>query len=418
MILAHGRNRLASALITLRKKPLMPHSEVPKSSLPFDRVVDNSVYYDASVYEKEITNIFGRTWLLACHESDLTEPGDFVTTTLAGAPVIIARDRDQRLRAYLNVCRHRACKVVSEELGHASAFRCPYHFWVYSLEGELVGLSGAKSYEGTGFEKSDHHLIEFSCESTLGLVFVHFGKAPTSLVEWLGPTVISTLQTPLANAEFTVISRWSMDMPVNWKVFAENVRDGYHVPFVHPFFRAASPAGQYNLSQNGHAVQQLGMDPAGIEPEVWEQLRKNPLPGAEVGDGYIVNLFPDSTVTLRSNVISIDTQNVVSPDKVVLQNLTLGLVGDDDDVVANRKLAQKIWFQNPLEMEDYPIFLAQQEGLTSRKLAYSVIARGQDATVGERGDDNRLRQFWSQWRLLMGAEFNSIGDVQPGTVDA
>ncbi|MDI9897379.1 aromatic ring-hydroxylating dioxygenase subunit alpha [Rhodococcus sp. IEGM 1381] len=396
----------------------MPETVNASSSLPFDRVVDSSVYYDAATYEKEVSDIFGQSWLLACHESELTEPGDFVTTTLAGAPVIIARDKNRDLRAYLNVCRHRACKVVSEDAGHASAFRCPYHFWVYSLEGELVGLSGAKSYEGTGFEKSDHNLIEFTCESTLGLVFVHFGKAPTSVVEWLGPTVHSTMATPLANAEFTVISRWSMEMPVNWKVFAENVRDGYHVPFVHPFFRAASPAGRYSLHDNGHAVQQLGMDPEGMEPELWEQLRKNPLPGVEVGDGYIVNLFPDSTVTLRSNVVSIDTQHVLSPDKVVLHNLTLGLVGDDDEVMENRKLAQKTWFQNPLEIEDYPIFLAQQEGLTSRKLPYSVIARGQDASEGERGDDNRLRQFWSQWRLLMGTKFNSLSDVQPGSVDA
>ncbi len=151
---------------------------------------------------------------------------------------------------------------------------------------------------------------------------------PGSLSEWLGDPIIDVLTTPLADGEFEVFQHSANEIPINWKVYAENIRDGYHVPFVHPFFRKASPPGRYSLHPNWHAVQRLGMDPDGTETELWEQLRQAPLPGVEVGDGYIINVFPDLAITLRSNVISIDSQRAVDSTTVVLENRTLGLIGD------------------------------------------------------------------------------------------
>jgi phenylpropionate dioxygenase-like ring-hydroxylating dioxygenase large terminal subunit len=377
-----------------------------------DRVVDNRVYSDPEVFTREVSHVFGGSWLFVCHESEVAGVGDFVATNLCGSPVLVTRDHEERVRAYFNVCRHRGCRVVMEDSGHASAFRCPYHFWVYSLEGELVGMSGPESYEGSGFRQEDHPLVELSCDTVHGLVFVHFDESPPALADWLGPEMIEGIGKPLADGDYTVIKRNNWDMPINWKIFAENVRDGYHVPFVHPFFRKASPPGPYFLYRNGHALQRLGMDPNGIEPDLWAKIRLHPLPGVEEGEGYIANIFPDCNITLRSNVISIDTQRTIGIDRVMLENRTLGLRGDSEDVLEVRRLSQETWFQNPVELEDLPIFLAQQEGITSPHVRYSVVARGQDSITGTRGDDNRLRHFWTQWRALMGTEANSIeGDM-------
>lgn len=376
--------------------------------LALDRKVDNRVYSDPDVYKLEVERIFERSWLFACHESEVAETGDYISTSLGGSPILITRDGEGRLRAYFNVCRHRGCKVVQDDEGHASAFRCPYHFWVYSLEGELVGISGEQAYEGTGFRKEDYPLVEIDCEAVLGMVFVHLRPEPEPLREWLGPEMFDALETPLADPRLKVISKKTYELPINWKVFAENVRDGYHVPFVHPFFRESSPPGTYNLYRNGHALQRLGMDPKGIEPELWEKIRHFPLPGVEEGEGYIANIYPDANVTLRSNVISIDTQRSLGIDKVVLENRTLGLADDSEEQTEVRKLSQKTWFQNPVELEDMPIFVAQQEGIVSPHVPVSVIARGVDASEGTRGDDNRLRHFWTAWRELMGTEANSI----------
>jgi phenylpropionate dioxygenase-like ring-hydroxylating dioxygenase large terminal subunit len=383
-------------------------TESGSTTLAPERIVDNRTYSDPEVYARESSRIFERSWLFVCHQSEVAETGDFIATTLAGSPILVTRDHDGRVRAYFNVCRHRGCKVVMDDAGHASAFRCPYHFWVYSLEGELVGLSGEESYEGTGFRKQDYPLIEIACDVALGLVFIHIAPEPTPLADWLGPVMLEGLATPLANPRLTVISKKTYELPLNWKVFAENVRDGYHVPFVHPFFRAASPPGGYRLFRNGHAIQVLGVDPSGIEPALWEQIRQHPFPGVAEGEGYIANIFPDANVTLRSNVVSIDTQRSIGIDRVVIENRTLGLADDGAEQTEIRQLSQRTWFQNPVELEDMPIFIAQQEAVTSPHVRTSVIARGADALEGTRGDDNRLRQFWTRWRELMGTNANSI----------
>jgi phenylpropionate dioxygenase-like ring-hydroxylating dioxygenase large terminal subunit len=380
-------------------------------TIPGDRIVDNRVYTDPDVFDAEVECVFEHVWLLACHESEVASTGDFVTTELAGTPVIVNRDREGRVRAFCNTCRHRGSLVVADERGTCSAFRCPYHSWLYSLEGELVGIPGEEAYEGSGVRRQDFPLVELACDTFCGLVFVSLADEPEPLRAWLGPMVTGVLQRPLALGDYEVITSHHHDLVVNWKVFAENARDGYHVPFVHPFFRKYSPPREYHLGDHGHAVQHLGMDFTGMEPELRDPLSRYPLPGLEVGEGYIVNVFPDLAITVRSNVVSLDFQRAHGPTQTVLENRTLGLVDDTDEMRAARARSQRAWFSDPLEEEDYPIFMVQQRGVSSRKVRSSVIARGSDATSGTRGDDNRLRHFWGEWRRLLGVAGNSLAGM-------
>lgn len=377
------------------------------TKIAVDRIVDNRTYWDPRVYELEMERIFSKAWMFVCHESELRQPGDYVTTEIAHSPILVNHDRSGKLRAFFNTCRHRANLVVADESGHCSSFRCPYHFWVYSLEGELIGIPEETAYDGTGFKKEDFSLVEVACDSVLGLVFVSLDPQE-SLRDWLGQRLIDVLRTPLEGIELETSHRKELPVTANWKVWAENSRDGYHVPFVHPFFRKASPPGEYTLLDNGHAVQRLGMDPKGIEPDLWEKIKQHPLPGLEVGEGYIVTLFPDLAITVRSNVVSINTQRIHGPQSVTLQDRVLGLVGDSPEVREIRRLSWMTWFNNPVELEDHPIFESQQRGVSSRGVRYSIIARGEQKQVGLRGDDNRLRHFWVQWRAMMGVEANSI----------
>jgi methanesulfonate monooxygenase large subunit len=372
------------------------------------RWVDNRLYTDPRTFELETERIFMKTWLFAGHESEAREPGDYFTTTLLEQPLIVVRGADGVMRAFYNTCRHRGSRVLMDACGHAAALRCPYHNWVYDLSGRLIGIPGEEAYDGSGFVKEENPLVAVRCEVELGLVFVSFNDEAPSLRDYLGPKIVETLSTPLANGRFELVKYKGYDLPVNWKVFAENARDGYHVPFVHPFFRKASPPGPYYLHANGHAVQRLGMDPAGIDPQLWERLQEYTLPGVATGDGYIVTLFPDATITLRSNVISIDSQRALGPKAVRMESRVLGLAGDSEEVRAVRELGHATWFLDPVELEDGPIFVAQQQGVAAKGVRYSVIARGADATTGTRGDDNRLRQWWTAWRTAMGVDLNSL----------
>jgi phenylpropionate dioxygenase-like ring-hydroxylating dioxygenase large terminal subunit len=376
-----------------------------------ERIVDNRVYTDQRVFDAEVAQIFERVWMFACHESEIRRPGDFLTMTIAGTPLIVNRDGEGTVRAFCNTCRHRGSLVVADEKGHCKAFRCPYHSWGYSLGGQLLSIPGEEAYDGTGFRKDDFPLVSVGCESVLGFVFVNLSDAPQPLAEWLGPDVIDVLSKPMADGDYEVFYQHSDPLPVNWKIFAENGRDGYHVAFVHPFLRSGSPPGTYHLFDHGHAVQHLSMDPKSVEPEIWEEMAKYPLPGLTVGEGYIVNVFPDVAIQVRSNVVSIDFQRIIGPSEIVMENRTLGLAGDTSDMVAARRLNSRYWVTDRVQLEDYPVFRSQHQGVTSRKVRYSIIARGADGTTGTRGDDNRLRQFWTEWRRLLGVRFNSLDDL-------
>src|SRR5580704_9755800 len=111
-------------------------SALPEWAPPLDpsRWVDNRVYTDPQVYAREVERIFDRTWLFACHESEVHSAGDYFTTTLFGSPLLIVRGKDDVVRAFYNTCRHRGSQVVGTACGHATSFRCPYHFWVFSTE--------------------------------------------------------------------------------------------------------------------------------------------------------------------------------------------------------------------------------------------------------------------------------------------
>ncbi|HXF34400.1 MAG TPA: aromatic ring-hydroxylating dioxygenase subunit alpha [Candidatus Acidoferrales bacterium] len=371
------------------------------------RVVANRVYYDQAIYQAEIENIFSRCWQLVCHESEVAAPGQFLATRIADSPVVIVRGKDEKLRAFYNTCRHRGSRVVMEQCGEATSLRCPYHFWVYSLEGELIGVPGEEAYDGSGFRKEDFPLVELRCDTMFGLVFVNPDEHAMSLAEWLGDDIVETLRTPLGGAEFVVTKKRSHDLSVNWKVWAENARDGYHVPFVHEFFRKASPPGEYKLCANGHAIQRVGMDQNGMEPALWDAMMAERLPGMGPLDGYVMTLFPDGFLMVRSNFVSIDMQHRVDATHLRFEERLLGVKGETPDVTERRSMGQEAFLWGPLLREDFPIFAAQQEGVMSRGVANSIIARGRDTTTGLRGDDNRLRHFWQQWRSMMGTERNA-----------
>ncbi len=100
------------------------------------------------MYAREVERIFDKTWLFACHESEVRNAGDYVTTTLIGSPLVVVRGKDGVVRAFYNTCRHRGSQVVGEPCGNATSFRCPYHFWVFSTEGDLIGIPGEEAYNG------------------------------------------------------------------------------------------------------------------------------------------------------------------------------------------------------------------------------------------------------------------------------
>jgi hypothetical protein len=136
-------------------------------------------------------------------------------------------------------------------------------------------------------------------------------------------------------------------------------------------------------------------------------LSHEPLPGLGPLDGYVMTLFPDGFLMVRSNFVSIDMQHQHGPTSLTFEERLLGVKGEPPEVTERRSMGQEAFLWQALNNEDFPIFLSQQEGVGSRGVRQSIIARGVEASTGLRGDDNRLRQFWRQWRAMMGTEENA-----------
>jgi phenylpropionate dioxygenase-like ring-hydroxylating dioxygenase large terminal subunit len=365
------------------------------------------------LFTAEQERIFGEVWNLVCHECEIPAPGAYITRDVAGCPMIIARDQDGRLRAFYNTCRHRGSVVAVEPKGSCKAFVCPYHNWCYALDGHLTAVPGIESLAGTGFRKEDYGLIEARVDSLYGLVFVCQSDAAPSLAEFIGPELASWLYKPFALADLVLLEHRQIEVKANWKTNAENARDGYHVPNVHPFLKRASAPRPYHMFPGPHALQELSVNEAAIDEELWASMQEHPLPGLGPYDGYVAVLFPDTFVLTRSNFVEIETQLVLAPDLTIIEDRVYGLRGDTGEVREIRLKSWTTWVGNVVAHEDIPILQLQQRGLTTRKVPRSIIARqgmhpgGQRIGQANRGDDERLRQFWKHWRQMMGLAHNA-----------
>jgi phenylpropionate dioxygenase-like ring-hydroxylating dioxygenase large terminal subunit len=379
------------------------------------RTVHNSVYSEEA-FALETDRIFRRAWYLLCHDSEVPEPGSFLRRRLGGDPVLVVRGADGIVRGFHNVCRHRGSLVAPDERGCVRALVCPYHHWSYSTtDGSLLGVPHEEAYDSTGFARGDFGLVPLRCESVHGFVFGCIDPSAPPLEEYLGSGVLSLLAGPLSEISLEVFHLEQAPFAANWKTFAENIRDGYHVPFVHPWLRRASPPQPYSLLGNYHAVQQLRLAREAVTEEEWRTTTSHPLPGMENGDGFVLTIFPDSLIIVRSGEVHTMTVIPLSASASVLEIRVLGVAGDSAEVRAARRACYDLWSakQPP---EDTEILQYQQQGLASRSVRVSLVARGADATGGTRGDDNRLRQFWAGWRAYMGVDGNGV--AQQGDVPA
>ncbi|MFO0996363.1 MAG: aromatic ring-hydroxylating dioxygenase subunit alpha [Alphaproteobacteria bacterium] len=192
-------------------------------------------YTSEAAYAAEMEHIFGKSWLFAGDVARLEHPGDYWSLTLAGVPVLVLRDRDGAIRAFANTCRHRGCRLVPPGNGNRRAIKCGYHGWVYGLDGKLMGAPQME--HTTGFEKADYGLHPVRSAVWGPFLFLSLDRAAPPFEETLGDFCKLFDGYPLD--QLIVARRAAVTVKCNWKVYAENLMESYHIPYVH----AASIAG-------------------------------------------------------------------------------------------------------------------------------------------------------------------------------
>ena len=190
-------------------------------------------YHNAEFHELEKEYLFLSNWMLVCHVSEVPNAGDFATLRLMGERALVVRGEDGELRAFYNVCRHRAAAVVQGRTGSCSStgIRCPYHGWVYGLDGSLKAVPAEATFPG--LNKAEYGLKPLDLEVCLGFVFVRFRSVGPSVAERLSPYMAEI--APYRLEEMAPYGEpWSADYDVDWKNAIDNYLEGYHVPVGHP----------------------------------------------------------------------------------------------------------------------------------------------------------------------------------------
>ena len=185
-------------------------------------------YHDPQVYERERTEIFGREWLYFGPAERLRATGDYLAADVCGWDIVVVVGADGERRGFHNVCRHRAGPLVAAGDGHRSAFVCGYHGWVYELDGRL---RSARDFGGE-VDAAACSLMTVRVEEWRGLLFVNLDADAAPLLEALGEFAAACAAFPMES--FAWHSDLAHDVEANWKTYADNYLEGYHIPLVHP----------------------------------------------------------------------------------------------------------------------------------------------------------------------------------------
>ncbi|MSP82289.1 MAG: aromatic ring-hydroxylating dioxygenase subunit alpha [Alphaproteobacteria bacterium] len=193
-------------------------------------------YTDPAILEREQSRIFARNWSLFGPAAGLEAAGAWRAERINGWPIMVVRGRDGALRAFHNVCRHRASALMADGAGRCDIIRCPYHGWAYGTDGALQ-LAPNFGADPT-FDRADFGLLPLRLDTWLGLVFVCPQPTVVDLPTWLGaiPGLCSAYRDP---ATMTYHGSFVVSGAANWKTYCDNTCEGYHLPHVHPRLAAA-----------------------------------------------------------------------------------------------------------------------------------------------------------------------------------
>ena len=215
-------------------RPLDAVIESYARDAPLDRAatIPADWYVDPRVFELECRTVFARSWQHAARVDQLREPGQYVSSELAtGDPIVVVRGQDDVTRGFFNVCRHHAAAVVTEAEGSAAVFRCPYHGWTYSLDGEL---KGTPDFAGVcDFDRTANGLVPIETAAWEHWIFARPEPNALAFAAFAGADFLRHIRE-LRLDSLHWMERRHYVLDCNWKVFVDNYLDGgYHVPHLH-----------------------------------------------------------------------------------------------------------------------------------------------------------------------------------------
>jgi choline monooxygenase len=324
-------------------------------------------YTDPAILDLEKSRIFRRTWQLVgtlsqpCGQTangvplTISDPETFFTAEVIGEPVVIVRDNHGALRAFSNVCRHRA-GPIAQGCGSKSVLRCGYHGWTYTLDGQLIGTPDVDGVEF--FDRSTIGMVPLRLETWEQLIFVNFDQNVEPLSTYLGE--IPEQARGFQFAGLQLVERRDYIIDCNWKVYVDNYLEGYHIPIAHPGLMREIDYANYRTDTYRYYSQQFAPIRVMKPEDVGERFYP---PGSGLQEALYFWIFPNLMLNIYPDNLSINLVVPLSHEKT-LTIFEWFFHGAHSEKVQER-IKSAVAFSDEVQQEDIDLCRNVQRGLNS-----------------------------------------------------
>lgn len=423
-----------------RSEPIWPPLTWPAAD--FSRV-PYRVFRDREIYDLEQERLFrGPNWCYLGLEAELPNPGDFKTSFVGEMPVVVNRDENGAINAFLNSCAHRGALVVRRNKGNAASFACAYHQWCFDARGDLIGVPQRRGVNGKGgmskdFEMGDHSLIKLNVATYRGIVFGTFAGEIAPLEDYLGPKIRKEIDR-IFSRRLKILGYYRQRIPANWKLYLENVKDPYHAGLLHLFhvtfgiYRPTMVGGAFmDDERTGHSF--LKSASVDNDKETLAQAYKGIdklREGYKLRDPSILNVKPDYDDRVMNMILTVFPNLMVGqvantfhtrhvrpkgPDLFELYWTCFAFEDNDAEAVFGKLLQSN--FIGPagyISLEDGEAGRLVQNAIRigdrDRSSVIEMGGRGKIEDTDYLATEVAIRGFWKHYHKMMGFDPPQAGD--------
>jgi phenylpropionate dioxygenase-like ring-hydroxylating dioxygenase large terminal subunit len=337
-------------------------------------------FTDPVLAQLERDRIFGRVPSIVAHGSEIARPYEFVTVQMPRNNVIISRQTDGSVKAFVNLCRHRGALLEEKEKGRCRVFSCPYHRWSYDPDGSLRMITRDNTFGDV--DRDSHGLVELPCEERHGFIWlVDNAKSTIDVAGWLGPEMEAILSA--YHLENLVCFRAAgFNEPTNWKIMQDAFLDGYHIQYAHPNTAAKV------IHTNVMAFEDFGKHCRFIAPRKSIDRWLEEDPGDQNLDPYVTEthfLLPNSTLLRQPDHFQLLTFRPHPTDPTMSRMEQRLMVPRLEDSGMSEEHWNKRWEKNweillaVLHSEDFPLLRNSQRGMGSADAGDMLLGRNEVA---------------------------------------
>ncbi|MEQ1497561.1 MAG: aromatic ring-hydroxylating dioxygenase subunit alpha [Novosphingobium sp.] len=333
------------------------------------------IYTDEEFLKLEVERILRPSWQIVCHVSEVAQPGQYQTLDYLGESVVVIRGDDGEVRAFTNVCRHRAMRLVEGPAGCTKKLVCPYHAWAYETDGRLTGVPNRREYPTLKLEENG--LVPVGLEVWQGFIFVQLEDAGfPSVAEMMAPFDAEVSQYRFADMRSMGPVRLR-PRGVNWKNVGDNYSDNLHIPIAHDGL-SRLVGKTYRIEAHGWADRLYGDVIKNDKQNFWEKVygahlpKVDHLPQEAHGRWLYYKLWPNMAFDIYADQIDFMQWLPISPTECILREVAYAIPDDRREMKAVRYANWRI--NRNVNAEDTWLISRVQQGMASKSYGTGPIA--------------------------------------------